>query len=166
MYVKWTDFFCILVQKNKIIHSFIQSTNLSHLCSCNQLLPVPVIFHQILFLSGKRSKATTDGSMYHFYDILTRLLLKTSLSVLPFIYIYFSPRPWLWKVPACWFTARTGGTEPPRCARSGRCSWTRTTAPSKASWYQPSQFSTSQDKHKWEVLPNVCDPSLLAPRCW
>lgn len=59
----------------------------------------------------------------------------------PTVYLNLSPqllrgasRLWQWKEPACWFIVQMGGTGQLRSALWGRCSWTPTTAPSRASW--------------------------------
>lgn len=100
MYVKWTDFFCILVQKIKsFIHSFSQPTSVIYAAAINYYLCPFSYTKYCIYLAvngrsapGKRSKATTERSMHHFYDIITpAACCSKRFSESSHLYIYFSP---------------------------------------------------------------------------
>lgn len=94
-------FFLYTGSKNKIIHSFIHSfsqpTSVIYAAAINYYLCPLSYTKYYIYLAvngrsapGKRSKATTERSMHHFYDIITPAALNVSLS--PPIYIYIFPQ--------------------------------------------------------------------------
>lgn len=71
-------FFLYTGSKNKIIHSFSQPTSVIYAAAINYYLCPLSYTKYYIYLAvngrsapGKRSKATTERSMHHFYDIIT-----------------------------------------------------------------------------------------------